>query len=90
MRIGYSPQVLKQLRKVKQKDPKLAKRIEKQIVLLQENPKHHSLRLHDLSGNLENLWSISIAKNIRMVYRHLKGDIAFFTKIGTHDEVYKK
>ena len=90
MRIGYSPKVLKQLRKIKQKDHKLTQRIEKQIALLQENPKHHSLRLHELTGNLENTWSISITKSIRMVYKRLDGDIAYFTKIGTHEEVYEK
>ena len=90
MRIGYSSKVLKQLRKIKQKDQKLTKRIEKQLSLLQDNPKHHSLRLHELTGNLDNLWSISITKSIRMIYKHLDGDIAYFTKIGTHEEVYEK
>ena len=90
MRIGYSPKVLKRLRKIKQKDSKLAKRIEKQLSLLQKNPKHHSLRLHELGGNLDNLWSISITKSIRMVYRHLEEDIAYFVKIGTHEEVYER
>ena len=90
MRITFSNDVKKCLAKVKQKDSKLAERIEKQLALFAENPKHPSLRTHKLSGNLQNMWSISITMNVRMVYLLLDNDSVIFIKAGTHDEVYGK
>jgi len=39
---------------------------------------------------LDNMWSLSITKSIRMVYRLMDHDIGYFVDIGTHDEVYRK
>lgn len=89
MRIRFSDDVIKELRKISRKDRKLNIKIEKQLSLLSQNPKHPSLRLHKLTGKLQNLWSISITKSIRMTYLQ-KQDEVHFTDIGTHDEVYKK
>ncbi len=89
MQIEFSEEVDKQLRKIKQKDIKLLKQIEKQVSLFTKNPKHPSLRIHKLSGELKDLWSISINKSTRMIYI-LDQDMAYFIDIGTHDEVYRK
>lgn len=88
MRVKLSDKVQKQLEEIKEKDPKLARKIEKQLTLFNSNPKHISLRTHKLSGKLKKLYSISITQGFRMTYI-LSGDEAYFTKIGTHDEVYK-
>ncbi len=79
----------KELKIIAKKNPKLARQIQKQLKLFKENPKHKSLRVHKLSGELKNMWSISITKAIRMAYL-LDGDEAYFYDIGTHDEVYRK
>ncbi len=89
MRIEFSPLALKELAKIKKKDKKLFQRIEKQLALFKNDPTHPSLRLHKLSGALEYLRSISITRNVRMVYIFID-ETACFTDIGTHDEVYKK
>ena len=68
MNAKFSPSVQEELEKIQQKDRKLANRIEKQIALFEENPKHPSLRTHKLSGTMDNMWSISITMSIRMVY----------------------
>src|ERR1700751_4683367 len=60
MKTKISPLVQKEIINIQRKDKKLANRIEKQILLFEENPKHPSLRVHKLSGNRENMWSISI------------------------------
>ena len=88
MYIKLSPEVVKDLRKIKQKNIKLSSRIQKQLYLFSINPKHPSLRTHKLNANMNNLWSISITMSIRMVYRLLNEDQAYFIKIGTHKEVY--
>jgi len=90
MNAKFSPSVQKELEKIQQKDRKLANRIEKQIALFEENPKHPSLRTHKLSGTMGNMWSISITISIRMVYVFLDQSSVIFVKIGTHDEVYGK
>ena len=90
MKTKISPLVQKEIINIQRKDKKLANRIEKQILLFEENPKHPSLRVHKLSGNRENMWSISITMSIRMVYLLIEDDLAIFIKIGTHEQVYKK
>ena len=90
MKTKISPLVQKEIINIQRKDKKLANRIEKQILLFEENPKHPSLRVHKLSGNRENMWSISIMMSIRMVYLLIEDDLAIFIKIGTHEQVYKK
>lgn len=92
MRFKLSLAVIKDIRKIKT-DKKLTARTEKQLALFKTNPTHPSLRLHKLSGEHQNTWSISISKSIRMIYTLLddeQGEFAYFADIGTHDEVYKK
>ncbi len=89
MRIRIDEKLQKELQLISKKDFKLTKQIQKQLRLFKENPKHKSLRVHKLSGDLKNMWSISITKAIRMTYI-LDGDEAYFYDIGTHDEVYRK
>jgi addiction module RelE/StbE family toxin len=89
MQIKIDKDLEKELLSIRKKDQKLYRRIEKQIDLFTKNPNHPSLRLHKLTGKLENMWSISIDKSIRMVFLYI-ADKALFVDIGTHDEVYKK
>ena len=90
MDIKLSPLVDKELTKIKRKDKKLSDKISKQLSLFATNPKHPSLRLHKLSGSADDVWSISITMSIRMLYKLLEGDTAYFFDIGTHDKVYRK
>lgn len=88
MQIRISDDLAKELAKIKKKDRQLAEQVHKQLEIFSLNPQHPSLRLHKLKGELKNLWSISITKNIRMVYQQER-DEAYFVDIGTHDQVYK-
>ena len=90
MYIKLSPLVDKELAKIKRKDKKLSDKISKQLSLFTTNPKHPSLRLHKLSGSADDVWSISITMSIRMLYKLLEDDTAYFFDIGTHEEVYRK
>ncbi len=89
MDFEISPDLDESLRKIKTKDKQLAKKIEKQLNLFQQNHLHPSLRIHKLSGNLENMWSISIDKSLRMLF-FLDSSGAYFFDLGTHDQVYKR
>jgi len=86
--IEFSPELLKRLKVLKQKDQKLFQKIQKQLKLFQLNPRHKSLRHHKLKGNLQEVWSISIDKNFRMIYK--ENQSYYFFDMGTHDQVYRK
>ncbi len=90
MKARFSPLIQKEILSIYKKDKKLTERIEKQLKLFEENPKHPSLRIHKLSGKTKNMWSISITMSIRMVYLEIDENYALFVKIGTHEEVYRK
>ncbi|OGK57963.1 hypothetical protein A3H86_03065 [Candidatus Roizmanbacteria bacterium RIFCSPLOWO2_02_FULL_41_9] len=89
MDFEISPDLDKELKKIKTHDKLLAQKIEKQFSLFQINHFHPSLRVHKLTGNLGNIWSMSIDMSIRMLYI-LGYDGAYFFDIGTHDQIYKK
>lgn len=89
MRIRLDEKLQKEIQEIGKKDSKLFKRIQKQLSLFATDPRHKSLRVHKLSGDLEDMWSISITKDLRMTYLQ-NGDEAYFFDIGTHDEVYRK
>lgn len=88
MNIHVSPDLEKDLKRIKSRDIRLFKQIQKQITLFAQNQKHPSLRVHKLTGSMKNLWSISIDRNIRMLFIIDKNEIIFF-EIGTHDQVYR-
>ncbi len=88
MQFKFSSKAKKELRRIKNTDSNLYKRIEKHLDLFIKNPKHPSLRIHKLSGELKNVWSLSISRSIRMIYVSDEKGI-YFTDIGTHDQVYK-
>lgn len=89
MDIIVSGEVKRVLANIKHRDAKLSRKIEKQFIQFKKNHRHPSLRTHKLSGHLQEIWSISIDRKIRMVY-FVRDDGAYFFDIGTHDVVYRK
>ncbi|MBL7022287.1 type II toxin-antitoxin system mRNA interferase toxin, RelE/StbE family [Patescibacteria group bacterium] len=83
--IYYSKDFVKQLRKLPKAIQEKAIAKEK---IFKVNPMHNSLRLHQLKGDLIDLWSISIDMKYRIIFnRQLNGDLLFIS-IGKHDIVY--
>ncbi len=92
MNIAFSPECREKLRKIKQENQPLFKKIVKQLKLFEQHPTHPSLRLHKLKGNLQETWSISITMAVRMVFYYrivITTKQAVFFNIGTHEEVYR-
>jgi addiction module RelE/StbE family toxin len=87
MKIAYSTLFLKKFKKIIKNDRKLSDEIKKTVVQFQNNPRHPSLRLHKLSGDKKEYWSISVNKSIRIVFSNLE-EVILFHNVGTHDEVY--
>lgn len=90
MKAKFSPFVQRKIAEVYKKDKKLVGKIQKQILLFESDPKHPSLRVHKLTGQFKNRWSISITRSIRIVYVQTSEDTAYFIAVGTHDQVYRK
>jgi addiction module RelE/StbE family toxin len=89
MNIEFGNEAKKKLQYIKKTNSKLYNKIRERLLIFEQNPKHPSLRLHRLKGELKEAWSISIERNFRMLY-FIDGKTATFFKIGTHEEVYKK
>ena len=87
--IKFSLDFRKKLQVIRKRDHKLFRKIQKQLKLFQSNPRHKSLRLHKITREVKNVWSISIDMNMRMLYIDEDEGFYFFA-LGSHDEVYKR
>lgn len=69
--------------------PGMRKRIIEKLRALEADPYAPSLRLHKLSGRLEEFYAISIDHNNRIVIDpDFENDIFYLVDIGDHDAVY--
>ncbi|HIJ80503.1 MAG TPA: plasmid stabilization protein [Desulfuromonadales bacterium] len=69
--------------------PELEKQYLKTLQLLEANPFHPSLRLHQLSGRLTGLHSVSINLSYRITLEFLINDQEIIpVNVGDHDAVY--
>ena len=58
------------------------------VEIFSTDPFAPSLRTHKLSGRLSDLWSFSLAHDLRVIFYFLPQNRAMFENIGKHDEVY--
>lgn len=80
--ICYHPKFIKAFQALHPALQQRAVRVEKQF---RTNPLHPSLRLHQLKGRLDGLWSISVTMGVRIIFLRMdNGDIVFLS-IGKHD-----
>ena len=87
MLIKFSPLFSKKLTKLKRKNPQLAELVRIKLKFYQKNPTHNSLRIHKLTGNLHNCWSLSVTKDFRLLFTF--DPEPYFFDLGTHSEIYK-
>ncbi len=67
----------------------LRERYFKTLLLLEQNPRHRSLRLHPLQGRLAGLHSVLISLQYRItVELEIREQEIVFVDVGTHGEVY--
>lgn len=81
-------------KRLTRKNPQLQDRILEILELLSNDPFTPSLKSHKLTGNLEGLWSCSVAYDCRIIFAFRKdimtGDVLIvLIDIGSHDEVYQ-
>ena len=63
------------------------------LELLSDDPFTTSLKSHKLTGQLDGLWSCSVAYDCRIIFAFRKDpitgdDLIVLVDIGSHDEVY--
>ena len=69
--------------------PDLVRTYEKTLALLQVNPHHPSLRLHELGGRLKGVHSVSINLSYRITLQLLVTEREIVPlDVGDHDAVY--
>lgn len=85
--LTFSPTFIKKLKLIKQRNQTLSQKIKKQLESFQASPKHPSLRLHKLSGNLHQVWSISVTKSFRLIYQD--NHSYYFFDLGEHSDIYR-
>lgn len=85
----YPESYIKRARKFLRKHPEIHGQYRKTLELLELNPKHPSLRLHDLEGRLKGMSSVSINMSYRIVLElEIKGKEITLVNVGNHDQVY--
>ncbi len=90
MKIKFSKVFENKLKKLGKRDKKLLEKIEKKIGFFSNNVNHPSLRLHKLESTIENLWSVSIDRKMRMIFVWDENEnVVYFTDIGSHEQVYR-
>ena len=85
----YTNSYIKRAKRFLKAHPELKGQYKKTLELLEINPQHPSLRLHQLKGKLKDLHSVSINISYRITldfYFNEKEIIP--VNVGHHDEVY--
>ena len=81
---------IKRARKFLRKHPQIQGQYRKTLQLLELNPNHPSLRLHDLEGRLQGMSSVSINMSYRIVLEfEIRGKEILLINVGDHNQVYK-
>lgn len=80
----------KKARKFLKQHPELKNQYSKTLQLMEINPNHPSLRLHQLKGRLSDLHSVSINISYRITIEFLiTEDTIIPINVGSHDEAYR-
>lgn len=88
-RLIYTDSYIKRASRFLKKHPDLVSQYEKSLKILELNPQHPSLRLHQLKGKLSNLHSISINISYRITLEFYFDDKKIIpVNVGHHDDVY--
>lgn len=85
--LAISKRFKKQLKSFFAKHPELKGVFKEKLVILQKNPADRRLKLHKLTGKLNECHSISITHDYRLVV-YLEDKYIYLLAVGAHDEVY--
>jgi mRNA-degrading endonuclease YafQ of YafQ-DinJ toxin-antitoxin module len=87
--IIYPESYIRRARKFLSRHPDLTLQYQRTLELLEINPFHPSLRLHQLKGKLADLHAVSINISYRITLELIiKEKEIILVSVGTHEEVY--
>ena len=87
--IIYPESYIRRARKFLSRHPDLTLQYQRTLELLEINPFHTSLRLHQLKGKLADLHAVSINISYRITLELIiKEKEIILVSVGTHEEVY--
>ena len=88
-KLVFPESYIRRARKFLKKHPEIHSQYRKTLKLLELDPYHPSLRLHNLKGNLSGLSSVSINISYRIVLELIiDGNEIVLINIGKHEQVY--
>ena len=87
MKIKISRQFQKSFGKLTKKNSLLSEKIKTKVTLFRNDINHPSLKVHKLTGKLNNAWSFSVNEDIKILFIY-NNDHVLFVEIGGHDKVY--
>jgi toxin HigB-1 len=87
--IIYTESYIKRASRFLKKRPDLISQYEKSLKILEKDPRHPSLRLHQLKGKFKDLYSISINITYRITLEfYITNKEIVLVNVGHHDDVY--
>lgn len=88
MEIEFSRRFQKSFQKLVSGRPAIAVIVLQKLLLFSQKPNHPTLALHELKGNLKDVWSISVEADLRVLIDFTNPDKPLLVDIGTHNQVY--
>lgn len=87
MKVFLTTSYKRAVKKILRKNYEVGEKVIEKVGILIDDPKSSSLKLHKLSGTHRNVWSISIAEDIRLLFVYENRGIVL-VDIGKHEDVY--
>jgi mRNA interferase YafQ len=93
MKVVWSSGFKRSFKKITKKNSRLSDKIIETLKLLAVDPFTPSLKSHKLIGQMEGLWSCSVAYDCRIIFdisedSQLLEMIILLIDVGSHDDVY--
>jgi len=88
LEITFYPPFTKAFKKKIKSNKSLHSQFQEKLEIFKENPFDTRLKTHKLTCKLKDLYSFSIAHDLRIIFCFFGNNRVIFIDVGTHDEVY--
>lgn len=89
LKIKRSDRFLKEIQKLLKRGCLDFAQLEKFLHLMNENPRHPSLRVKKIQGT-KDVFEASVNMAVRVTFQYIKPDTIFLRNIGEHDSTLKR
>ena len=83
--VVYSKKFVRQFKKIRKSDARLADEIREKIELLKDKGMHEKLKVHTTKGKLKGCYSFSVNYKNRIIFEYLDSGEAHLLVVGSHD-----